>query len=289
MRDNNDPRTPMIAKPARSYVPVLDNNGEEIGKAPIVLTKPAEGSGADNFDKYIAFLTQTLDDADVVYTSVATSTQVEILFEYDEDKGGTPPYYVGQPTRVNGLIQFLLDNAFFSEPTDIVTNAKNQGNPIFPEIVFTAAEGNFLQAEAIVKGKGSGDAEVFFQEGIRQAMKLWNVDDGAIENFIANEDAAKLNGSDEENFEKISIQRWLAAYTDGFEAWAVVRDSGYPSNLAAGVSDADIFSLGDLNGEYPQRMRYGSGAYNSNGENTEAANAIQGPDVQGTNLWWAKQ
>jgi len=288
LRDNNDPRLSMIAKPTLGYVPVMEN-GEEVGRTPIVLTKPADGSGADNFDKYIAFIDQTLDEADVVYTSVATSTQVEIMFDYTEVDGVEPVYYVGQPTRLNGEIQFLIHNNLFSEPTDIVTNAKNQGNPIFPEIVFTAAEGNFLKAEAIVRGEGSGSAETFYQEGIRQAMKIWGVDEGAIENFIANEDAARLNGSDEENFEKISIQRWLAAYTDGFEAWAIVRDSGYPSNLAAGVSDADIFALGDLNGKYPQRMRYGSGAYNSNGENTEAANAIQGPDVQATDLWWAKQ
>ena len=209
------------------------------------------------------------------------------MYDYTPVDGVVPTYYVGQPTRLNGEISGLIVVSLFSQPTDIVTNAKNQGNPIFPEIVFTAAEGNYLQAEAAVKGKG-GDAQSSYQEGIRQAMKLWGVGEGDIENFIANEDAALLNGSPEENFEKISIQRWLAAYTDGFEAWAIVRDSGYPSNLAAGVTDTDIYALGTLNGDYPQRMRYGSGAYNTNGENTEAANAIQGPDLQATKLWWAK-
>lgn len=271
LRDNNDPRLPIIVKPI------------EGGK--VTLTRPVDGGGVAMFDTYVAFILGTLDDADVVYTAVETSAEVTITVDANPNN----KYYVGQPTRLNGEISSFIEPALFSQPTDIVTNAKNQGLPIFPEIVFTAAEGNFLQAEAIVQGLGgSGDAQTFFQEGIRQAMKIWGVDDGAIENFIANEDAALLNGTPEENFEKISIQRWLAAYTDGFEAWAIVRDSGYPSNLAAGVSDADIFSLGDLNGDYPQRMRYGSGAYNSNGDNTEAANGIQGPDVQATKLWWAK-
>jgi len=90
----------------------------------------------------------------------------------------------------------------------------------------------------------------------------------------------------DEKLEKIAIQRWLNAYTDGFEAWAIVRDTGYPSNLAGGVSNQTIYELGTLNGDYPQRMRYGSGAQAN--ENFAAAIAAQGADVQGTKLWWAK-
>ena len=54
-----------------------------------------------------------------------------------------------------------------------------------------------------------------------------------------------------------------------------------------GVSDDDIFVLGDLNGDYPQRHRYGTGPYNTNGANVEQANSVQGPDLQATKLWWA--
>jgi len=54
------------------------------------------------------------------------------------------------------------------------------------------------------------------------------------------------------------------------------------------VSDSDIYALGNLNGAYPQRMRYGSKTYNTNGTNTEKANGIQGADEQATKLWWAK-
>ena len=39
----------------------------------------------------------------------------------------------------------------------------------------------------------------------------------------------------------------------------------------------------------PQRMRYGAGAYNTNGDNVSSANSAQGADLQGTKLWWAKQ
>ncbi|MEZ4842230.1 MAG: SusD/RagB family nutrient-binding outer membrane lipoprotein [Flavobacteriaceae bacterium] len=267
LRDNNDPRLSLYAQPIEG--------GE------VIFTKPASGSGVALFDKHVNFILGKLDDANVSYTRVDGTDTVTITITPGE-------YYVGQPSRLNGDIYTHVKSELFSFPAEIITNPKNQGKLIRPELVFSAAEGNFLQAEAIVKGLATGDAQALYQEGIRQAMKLWDVADADIETFIANEDMALLNGSTDENLEKIAVQRWIAAYTDGFEAWAIVRDTGYPSALANGVSDYDIFSGGDLNGQYPARMRYGSAAYNTNGTNTETANSAQGSDVQATKLWWAK-
>jgi hypothetical protein len=107
---------------------------------------------------------------------------------------------------------------------------------------------------------------------------------------------ATLTGTGD--LEKIATQRWLAHYSDGMEAWAVMRDTGFPViykntdgigyKSTNAVSDKDIYHLGDLNGAFPQRLRYSSSPYNTNSANTEAANAIQGPDKQATKLWWAK-
>ena len=267
LRDNNDPRLSEYAKP--------------IAGGEVVFTQPAEGTGVALFDKHVQFILDQLDNAGVNYTRTDGAGTVTVTVADDMD------YYVGQPTRLNGDIYPHVKYELFSEPADWVINPKNQGLEIFPEVVMTAAEGNFLQAEAIVKGLGSGDAQIYYQEGIRQAMKIWRVSDGDIDNFLATEDMAMLSGTPDENLEKIAIQRWIAAYTDGFEAWAIVRDTGYPSELAAGVSDYDIFAAGTLNGDYPQRMRYGNAEYNTNGAQVEAANQQQGPDEQGTELWWS--
>ncbi len=267
LRNNNDPRLMAYAQPIQG--------GE------VVFTKPAEGAGVGLFDKYVEFILKQLDDAGVNYTRSDSAEGVTVTVSDDQD------YYVGQPTRLNGDIYPHVKYELFSEPADWVINPKNQNEEIFPEIVMTAAEGNFLQAEAITKGFASGDAQMYYQEGIRQAMKIWRVDETAIEEFLANEEMALLNGSMEENLEKIATQRWLADYTDGFEAWAVVRDTGYPMELANGVSDFEIYAAGTLNGKYPQRMRYGNNEYNTNGAQVEAANQQQGPDEQATELWWA--
>lgn len=237
-----------------------------------------KGDDETAFNKRLAVITSELDAAGAVYSITDNGDNIDMSVE-----GG---YYAGQPVRLGSDIKALARQEFFSYPADIVINPKGGGAEEFPEVVFSAAEVYFLRAEAAVVGASGENAQTMFETGIRQAMALWEVDG---ENYIATSPLADITtGTVDEKLEKIAIQRWLAAYTDGFEAWSVVRDSGYPASLAAGVSDADIYGLGSINGDYPQRMRYGNSAYNKNGDNLAEAISRQGPDAQNTKLWWAK-
>ncbi len=278
LQENNDPRLTKYAKPI------------EGGK--VTLTQYAEGDRRPMFDKHKAFILQQLDDAHVVYNTFPGQKTNKDGISIDTLLIDVSPgtYYVGEPSRLSGFIYPYVKYELFSDPADIIINAKNQGNPIAPEIAMTAAEGNFLKAQAITMGLASGDAQAYYQEGIKQAMLLWGVNDDEISMFMANEDMALLNGSMEDNLEKIVSQRWLADYTDGFEGWALVRDTGYPEVLANGVpDDTDLYSQGTiLNGRYPARMRYGNKAYSTNNDNTVTANGVQGADDQSSKLWWAK-
>lgn len=267
LRNNNDPRLVKYAKPAKGGTQVME--------------KPSDGSEVDKFEKRVDFIANTLTEAGVDFTRTELP-EGDVEISMPENM-----YFVGQPTRLNGKISSFVKYEFFSTPADEVINKKNNG-AIRAELIMSAAEANFLKAEAAVRGLGGGAAQDAYQEGIRMAMKLWGVGDGDIDTYLASEDMALLNGTEEENIEKIATQRWLANYTDGFEAWAIVRDMGYPAELAMGVEDIDIFGLGDINGQYPQRMRYGNGAANKNPENYAAAVAKQGTDTQDTKLWWAK-
>ena len=268
LRDNNDPRLSKYAKPSKGGT--------------IEWAKPTEGTRVALFDKHVSYLTDILDSAGATYTKASDGAGGYTITMPENTN------YIGQPSRLNGEIKPLLDRKLWSEPADIVVNQHNSGKPIFPFVVMSAAESHFMIAEAITKGLASGNAETFYQTGIRHAMELWDVASADIDNYLATEDMAKLNGSTDQNLEKIATQRWMALFTNGFEAWAVVRDTGYPTELSSGVNDDDIFVLGDLNGDYPQRMRYGSGPYNTNAAGVEQANSLQGPDKQGTKLWWAK-
>lgn len=260
LKENQDPRLSIYAKPAV---------GGEL---------TFEGTGAE-YQERLNFILSSLDNANVSYTSSVSGDVTTLNVD--------PGQYIGQPTRLNGDIYPLVKYDLFSTPGQKINQKTGEGVGIYPEIILTSAEGYFLQAEAAVRGIGSGDAQALFADGIREAMKLWEVSDGEIETYISTQAAADISsGTMDEKLEKIAIQRWLVSYTDGFEAWAVVRDTGYPTELYQGVSNAVIFELGTLNGAYPQRMRYGSGAQSN--PNYSQAISTQGADMQATKLWFAK-
>ena len=265
LQDYGDPRLSKYAQPAVG--------GE------ITIPFP-EGEDQAVYDKRKDFILSMLDEAGAQYTT-STEDDGSTTIMMDENS-----YYVGQPVRLRGEMRQYARYDLFSRPAQRIIQAKGEEEPIAPEIVVPTAEAYFLQAEAAVKGVGSGNANELYREGLRQIMKLWNVEEAEIDDFMANSSMATLDGTND--MEKIATQRWLAYYTEGFHAWAVVRDTGYPEELANGVDDSDIYGFGDISGEYPQRMRYGSNAYSRNADNLQEAIDRQGPDYQDTKLWWAK-
>ena len=270
LQDNNDPRLSKIAKPSVG--------GE------ITINKPVEGDAVALISEHVAFLKSTLDRAGAEYTLEETSSQIIINMPANTN-------YVGLPSRLSPKIKPYFNADLFSYPQDIIVQAKLEGKPILPAVVMSAADSHFMIAEAIVKGLASGDANSYYQTGIEKAMDLWGgVDSSALSAYLAS-DMGQLTGSNDQKLEKIATQRWIANYTNGYEAWAIVRDTGYPTSAYSTVtaSESSIKALGSpLNGAYPQRLRYNSDVYGTNQANVEASNAVQGPDVMATKLWYAK-
>lgn len=271
LRNYNDPRLTKYVKPALGGTFTFD--------------RPATGSDYTLWPKRVDYLCQVLTDAGATYTRVDISAdQVQISMPENVN-------YVGQPVRLNGFMGSLTRREFFSIPTDYIVVAKGSTNTLYPEIVLTTAEAYFLKAEALVRGVPgvTGNAQTLFQEGIRQSMKMWGCADGDISTYLSTAALADISaGTTAEKIEKIATQRWINSYTEGFEGWAVVRKLGYPSELANGVSDVDIFGLGDISGKYPERLQYGSSAYSSNEANLNIAIGRQGPDKEDTKLWFSK-
>jgi hypothetical protein len=141
-------------------------------------------------------------------------------------------------------------------------------------------------AEAIVKGLATGDANTYYQLGLEKAMAIWNT--APTTEFLAST-MGSLTGTMEEKLEKIATQRWLANYTNGYEGWAIVRDTGYPASAVITSDNNDIISFaGEMNGKQAQRLRYGTSVYSSNNTNVNTAISAQGPDNMTTKLWFAK-
>ncbi len=272
MLKSNDPRLPEYAKFAEG--------GNFVFNRPDEIDNP---DGFANFEKRTTFIAHAINEAidiqggdtSVIFTNYVDSVMYDVPVNM---------YYIGQPTRLNGKIKSYARAEFWSDPAEPVIQFKNEGKPIREEVIMSTAESYFLQAQAALNGF-SGDAQSLYESGITEAMKLWGVGDVDIATYITS--GGPLTNASLEN---IAIQRWMACYTDGFEAWSIVRKSGFPAELAAGVSDLDIFGLGDagLNGLYPMRLKYGNNAYNTNGDNLQTALGRQGVDEQGISLWWAK-
>ena len=262
LKDNTDPRLPQFASAAKGGTMTFEDQG----------TDP-------DFANRLNVTMSNMDKANINYTHTQSGTSHTIVMP-----GGQ---YLGQPERLHADMLPFMPLAMFSEPSETLTQIRGQQVDAYKEVIMTSAESYFLQAEAIVKGNGTGDAQAMMNAGITESMSFWGVSSGDAATYIANAALADIStGSTDEMLEKIAMQRWISAFTDGFEAWAVVRDTGYPANLAVGVSDQSIYSLGTLSGAYPQRMRYGTGAQAN--PNFSDAIGAQGADNQGTALWFTK-
>ncbi|HJQ11823.1 MAG TPA: SusD/RagB family nutrient-binding outer membrane lipoprotein, partial [Gemmatimonadaceae bacterium] len=79
---------------------------------------------------------------------------------------------------------------------------------------------------------------------------------------------------------QIALQKWIALYTDGVEAWAEWRRTCIPETVIPGPA-AVINTV-------PRRYEYSIREHSVNSANVDAAVARQGPDVFETRIYWDK-
>lgn len=277
LRNNEDPRLFKIARPLEG--------------GDITFTLPKDATEKADLLKRLTYIRNVLDEAGVTHTykeeSEGTGEEQKDVatISIEKDK-----FYAGQPSRFNNKIQPVVRFEFFSSPSEYVVADKqdlNAAGDLMPALAMTTAEAYFLRAEAILKGIGSGSAEDMYRKGIEASMMQWGVDEADITTFLA-KPIASLSGNTTENLEKVYSQRWLADFGLGFEAWAVMRDTGYPMSATANVPEDEYHDKGTVGVGIPFRMRYPSSEATLNGSNMDAAIARQGENVQATKLWWAK-
>ena len=269
MKISNDPRLSKIALPS-------------VGGS-MTIVKPTDGEGVSLIADHVAFLKSTLDKSGLIldtdYTWTETAADLTITMPENTN-------YIGMPSRLSPKLKGYMPDYLFSNPADIITQKTNEGKPLFPTILMTSADSHFMIAEAIVKGLAGGDANNYYQIGLEKAMAIWET--STTSDFLGS-NMGSLNGTVEENLEKIATQRWLVNYTNGYESWSIVRDTGYPTTAVITSDNNDIYSFaGEMNGLQAQRLRYGTSVYGSNGENVNIALSKQGPDNMTTKLWFAK-
>jgi hypothetical protein len=186
--------------------------------------------------------------------------------------------YIGMP---NGLTEEAYGsyNRKNASLPSLAVLAKDQ-----PNYFMTASEIWFLRAEAALFNLGPGDAAQLYQTGITKAMEQFNIPQIDIEDYLANSVEGVLAGTDEEKFEQIGNQMWVAFVPNYVEAWFNIRRTGYPvipqrtaPQLAKGVTD----------GYMPTRLRYPQTNERAiNGENMQEAIDRMGGDNIDTRVWW---
>lgn len=152
-----------------------------------------------------------------------------------------------------------------------------------PTILMSAGEIAFLQAECALFGLGGTDANADYRRGIELSLEKVGIPQEDIETFLATE-ICTLSGTQEEQFEQIGTQMWLALAPNFTEAYAYMRRTGYP---VIPLRDGINTSLGDTDGELPSRVLYPLSEKLTNETNVQdAINSIGGQDILKTRVWW---
>jgi hypothetical protein len=206
---------------------------------------------------------------------------------YAQPTVADPTKYAGMP---NGLTQSTASVYFntASRPGAIFYpgatvygffggNGKSQ-----PSFLMTRAEVAFIQAEAAERGLGglaAGAAAGYYNSAIQASMDQWGVSDPvAVSGFLSNANIAYKGGTP--GLIQIAVQKWVALYTDGGQAWAEWRRTCQPATLIPGPY-AIISTV-------PRRFQYSTTEVSVNATQLNAAIARQGADVFQTNMYWDK-
>ena len=163
-----------------------------------------------------------------------------------------------------------------------------------PEILITAAEVKFLQAEIFLRGIGV-TADPFlatsrYQEGIIASVNYWKriVENSAIwtnkpplpsaaDAFLLSTNpkyAMTFDGDTEDNRRKICEQRWVDSFRQPWEAFALLRRT----NLVPREREANQFN----------RFQYPQSEIAFNSENYETQIGVMNGDRTDVKVWWMK-
>ena len=180
-----------------------------------------------------------------------------------------------------------------------------------PLMWMNAAEVAFLKAEAAVLGFIDGSAEQFYNEGIRLSFEQYGVA-SQYETYISSDSPVAViyntppsgtsrsevlsrlavkwddSATTDQKQERVLIQKWIANYHLGNEAWADHRRTGYPVFFQASETGNKSLGVNKVDSKMgARRMPYPENEKTSNAENyADALTLLGGNDNMNTRLWW---
>jgi len=166
-------------------------------------------------------------------------------------------------------------------------------NPQLPGVVFTAAETNFLKAEALERWGSSAEAAIAYNTAVKQSVvfyaflnntnttrstgKVSIPSDATLNNLITAPTVA-YSGTSAQKLEKIWVQKWVNfGFLQANQSWAEVRRTKYPSLSFVRDSNTPDAILP------PSRLLYPGSEKAYNAANY---NAVSASDLATTKLFW---
>lgn len=96
-----------------------------------------------------------------------------------------------------------------------------------PVRLLTFAEYNFIRAEAALRFGVTGNAQTFFEEGIKASMAAAGVSAADVTTYLAAN--GTLTGTNDNKLKQIIEEKFVASYGVMIEPWTDWRRTGYPS------------------------------------------------------------
>ena len=179
------------------------------------------------------------------------------------------------------------------------TNVNVAGSLSAPTYWVTYSQTSLLLAEAAKRGwiaGGDAAAKQYYEAGIKADMTGYSLYLARTKSALpqvtqAEQDAYLAQPAvaydPAKAIEQINIQYWIANFTNGSEAWANYRRSGFPTLARNSFNDALLANGGD---GYVHRFTYPDAEFSKNQLNYQAAvTAIGGTDDLVTRVFWDKK
>jgi hypothetical protein len=195
------------------------------------------------------------DEYSVKYTSIQIPPDT-IPVNQDPEYVGMPPAWSLLPQAFN-LCPDLQQAPYNPHCSHLNSIYKNTSGPLLKARILSAAEVNFVLAEAALKGWSvGGTATGYYEAGVKASLEAWNVGDD-FDSYIANPGVAF-----EGTLEQIIEQKWIASWTSAAEAWFDYRRTGLPALKPGNVVKRQAL---------PIRFYYCVNELNYNPDNAQAA------------------
>jgi SusD/RagB-like outer membrane lipoprotein len=244
------------------------------------------GDGTNNSPIYANFVTrddqhmsQTLVNAlKSLYISIGP-TAADTVFDprlavYADPIVSSPSkaLYVGAP---NGL----QDDAAISIG---INNTSRVGiayrSKTTPSILMAYSEVLLDEAEAAARGWAPGNPAALYNAGIQASMQYNNVPDNVTAAYLA---SPRVAYSSSTGLQQIALQRWIALFSEGTEAYSEWRRTGVPDLKPgpAAITTPQIVA---------RRLTYPVSEQSFNNSALQAAITAQGGALLSSRVWWDK-